>query len=313
MVIRPVVRGLLTFVPGLEGILPVHGTGGTDSARYCYEVWLKHLTLLWESGMRSIPNTLAELGPGDSLGVGLAGVLSGASNYYALDVVRYSNVALNLKILDELVTLFRARTSRPATGWPNYDRYLDKDLFPSHILTPEVLKKSLSEERVSAIRDALLDPQSEKREVRVKYMVPWSDDSVIERQTVDLIISHAVLEHVVDLDSTYRSLHLWLRPGGMMSHQIDFSSHGLTKERNGHWAYPEILWKVIVGKRPFLINRQPCSVHANLINSNGFRVICCLTLRRTDGIRRSQLSSRWKHLSDDDLACSGAFIQAQRE
>jgi len=80
MKITPVVKGLLTLVPGISGILPKPGTGGTNSALYCYEVWLKHLTMLWENGMRFLPNTLAELGPGDSLGVGPAAMLSGINN-----------------------------------------------------------------------------------------------------------------------------------------------------------------------------------------------------------------------------------------
>ena len=122
----PVVKGLLTRVPGMKRILPVRGTGGTNTARYCYGVWLKHLTLLWENGMRSIPNTLAELGPGDSLGIGLSAMLCGVDNYYALDVVRHSNLETNLKILDDLVALLESRAARPAKGWPDIDGYLNE-------------------------------------------------------------------------------------------------------------------------------------------------------------------------------------------
>jgi len=98
-----------------------------------------------------------------------------------------------------------------------------------------------------------------------------------------------------------------------MSQQIDFGSHALSKEWNGYRAYPELLWKIIMGKRPFLINRQPYSVHIDIINNSGFKIICNLKrYSMEDGIQRSQLSAYWKDISDDDLTCSGAFIQAQK-
>jgi hypothetical protein len=311
--IGPLLKGLLTFIPGMVRILPQKGIGGTCSAEYCYEVWLKHLTMLWESGIRAIPDTVAELGPRDSIGTGLAAMLSGANTYYALDVIRYSNTDFNLKIFEQLVELFKARAGRPTEGWPDYDEYLDENLFPSHILTEEVLKEALAEERVEMIRNALVNPDADNGPVTIRQMVPWSSHDVIQRESVDLILSQSVLEHVVDLEDTYRALYLWLKPNGMMSHQIDFTAHRLAKEWNGYRAYSETLWKMIRGKRRFLINRQPCSVHVGLMEKNGFKIVCHLKRYRSDGIPRSRLSSHWASISDDDLACSGTFIQAQKQ
>ena len=46
MRLGPVVRGLLTYVPASNNLLPSKERGGhTDSAAYCYGVWMKHLTL----------------------------------------------------------------------------------------------------------------------------------------------------------------------------------------------------------------------------------------------------------------------------
>src|SRR6202165_1423753 len=97
--LTPAIKGAASYIPGLYKVVSKWrnvGTGGTDTAAYCYEVWLKHLTLLWANGMRTIPDTVAELGPGDSLGTGLAALLSGANRYYALDVVHYANTPRNL-------------------------------------------------------------------------------------------------------------------------------------------------------------------------------------------------------------------------
>jgi methyltransferase family protein len=310
MTIMTAVKGLLTFVPGIQRVLTERGTGGTNSAYYCYGVWLKHLTLLWENGMRSMPNTLAELGPGDSLGVGLAAMLCGVKRYYALDVVSHSNTEINLKIFDELVALLKSRTGRPTKGWPDFDKYLDSNFFPSHILNDGLLKEPLSEKRIEAIRNAIQNPAHHTGEATIKYMVPWSDDKIIENNTVDVILSHSVLEHVVDLEKTYQALYSWLRPKGMMSHQIDFESHGISKEWNGYRMYSELLWKIMMGKRTFLINRQPHSVHRDIIKKNSFTIACDLTSHRKDGIQRSDLSNYWENITDDDLTCSGAFIVA---
>src|SRR4030095_12333669 len=103
MKLKPILKGLLTYIPGLHGTFKKGTTGGTDSARYCYGVWLKHLTLLWANGLQEMPATIVELGPGDSLGTGLAALLTGVKRYYALDVVRFANPERNMMIFEELV------------------------------------------------------------------------------------------------------------------------------------------------------------------------------------------------------------------
>lgn len=159
--IRPFALGALTFVPGLKRLLASRAGGSTSSAAYCYSVWLKHMVMLWQSGMRTRPRSMAELGPGDSLGVGLAAMLCGVDEYYALDVIEYANVERNLNLLNELVELFGRRAPRPDKGWPDYDLYLDTRLFPSHILTDAVLEAALAPDRVAHSRR---DTGPEKRQ-----------------------------------------------------------------------------------------------------------------------------------------------------
>ena len=310
-----IVRGALTFVPGIDKLVPKIGigTGGTNDASYCYGVWLKHLVLLHEQGLRAVPDTVAELGPGDSLGIGLAAMLSGVNHYCALDVVRHANVESNLAIFDQLLRLFIARAARPKKGWPDFDEYLDDRLFPSHILDEATLSRSFAPARLSRIRAALANGGGEDDGISIRYMVPWTDEDVVERDSVDLLFSHSVLEHVVDLESTYHAMRAWLKPGGWMSHQVDFKCHGLSKEWNGFREYPEAVWKLIVGKRPFLLNREPWSVHEGLLEAHGFDVVRVMKQYIRDrGLHRTQLSSRWRDLSDDDLTCSGAFVQARK-
>ena len=65
------------------------------------------------SGLPVCPEIVAELGPGDSLGVAIAAILSGVREYYAFDVVAYAHNDNNLRVLDECLQLFASRADIP--------------------------------------------------------------------------------------------------------------------------------------------------------------------------------------------------------
>lgn len=56
----------------------------------------------------------------------------------------------------------------------------------------------------------------------------------IKPGSVDCVISRAVMEHVDDLDNTYKAISHWRKTGGLVALIVDFSSHGLGNEWNGH-------------------------------------------------------------------------------
>lgn len=311
MNIKPLLKGIATYIPGLYK-LASRGTGGTISARYCYSVWLRHLTMAYKNGLSTQPDAIAELGPGDSLGIGLAALISGANNYYAFDIVEYARNKRNIEIFDELVNLFKKREKIPdETEFPRVKPYLESYEFPNHILTDERLNEALKQDRIESIRNALLNLGSGNRNnIQISYFVPWYDSKVIKEESIDMIYSQAVMEHVDDLAYTYEVLYRWLKPGGFMSHVIDFKSHGTAKEWNGHWAYSDFVWRLIEGKKHYLLNRQPHSAHISLLQKFGFEVVCDMKTKDTSGIERKHLASRFKNMSDDDLITSTAFIQA---
>ena len=118
---RMLVKGMLTWVPGLQrAFFDPSAGGGTDSASYCYNVWIKHLALLWHHGMREMPGTVVELGPGASIGTGVATLLSGAERYVAIDAVPHMRAEANVQVFQELVRMFRERAPRPSAGYPPF-------------------------------------------------------------------------------------------------------------------------------------------------------------------------------------------------
>ena len=311
MKVRTLLGGIASYIPGLYELFS-RGTGGTISARYCYSVWLRHLVMAYKNGLSTQPDIIAELGPGDSIGIGLAALLSGANKYYAFDVVEYASSKRNIEVFNELVDLFKKREKIPdETEFPRVRPLLESYKFTSDILTNERLNKTLKKDRIESIRNALSTLNTkDNNNIQISYFVPWHDSNIIKEESIDMIYSQAVLEHVDNLAYTYKALYRWLKPGGFMSNDIDFTCHGMAKEWNGHWAYSDIIWKIMKGRKPYLINRQPHSSHIDLMRKSGFEIIYDNRTKNTSGIQRKHLVSKFKNISDDDLVTISAFIQA---
>src|SRR5262249_36333386 len=141
------------------------------------------------SSLPTMFETMAELGPGDSLGIGLAALLSGTRRYIALDVLRYADRTINLRIFEELISLFRDRAPVPSETefplvWPQLPSYD----FPANIITSTRLDVALQPKRLELIRLAIENPPASLRNsAPVCYVAPWKP-GMIENDTVDLIL-----------------------------------------------------------------------------------------------------------------------------
>jgi len=299
--------GCMTYVPGLHALLR-RGTGGTNSARYCYSVWLRHLVLNRTLGDFRALKSVAELGPGDSIGIGMSALLSGAERYVALDALPHAKNTTNLGVFDQLVELFRARAPIPDDQeFPGVHPKLNDYSFPADLLTDEVLERSLAPARLQALRQDIAQLSGS-----VKYLPTWYEQTPMLAQSVDLIISQAVLEHVDMLQQTYDAMYRWLAPGGVMSHQIDFKCHETANEWNGHLAYSDFVWGLMRGKLPYFINRRSPSEHLDAASHAGFKSLELKRVIREDGLDRSRLAVGFRNLSELDVKSSGAFLQAIR-
>jgi hypothetical protein len=261
------------------------------------------------NGVTTAFDTVAELGPGDSLGVGLAALISGARTYYGLDVYKYADPGRNLEMFDGLVELFRRREPIPqedASMAPRLDSYG----FPYFAFEEKALEAALEDARIDRLRDNLRD--FEGPDCPVRYIVPWEDPSVIAAGSIDMLLSQAVLELVPSLQSAYRAMYAWLKPGGHMSHQIDFSDPRTSAKWNGNWTHSDFVWSCLRGKRAHWGNREAHSAHIRFLQEAGFQVVCDLTTRNYTGAPKRRIARRFHHLSDDDLTTSEAFILAKR-
>lgn len=274
-----IAKGMLTHVPPLNWLRRKrHKAGWTSYPEYCYRVWHhRHLRALKSHGFNVTGSAIAELGPGDTIGTGLAALLSGAGYYTGIDVVPTPACANLEPMLDALITLHRKE------GLP--------------VFNPGRIKYDLAQ----GIGTSRI----------IRYMTSWEDTGAIAPSSLDLVFSQSALQYV-DLEKVYRAMFRWLRPGGYASHRIDFRSHGLSPYWNGHWAYSEVEWSLACGRREFFLNRAPLSSHLNCARQAGFEVLLCERDPAAPGLAAAQLAAPFKSLAPEDLATCGAFLILRR-
>ena len=290
-----------------------YSTGGTNNSRYCYTIWMRHLVFAYNNGIKNINGTIAELGPGDSLGIGLTALLTGCSKYYAMDVHKYWDIQKNLEIFDELVLLLKSRAAIPGDDeFPRVTPSLRDYTFPAHILTDKIMGDALKEERIAMIRNEIKNLERQEQNTMIRYFIPWNDDRIIEDASVDFIYSQAVLQYVDNLDETFQCIHKWLKPAGVMSHSIDLSSHGITRSWNGHWLFSEKEWKLIHGNNKIILNRAPRSKYLSLIKKYHFEVVDEMRYSKPSLLSVKHFAKQFRELITEDSTIHAIVLQARK-
>lgn len=306
--LETVAKGLISYIPGIMKYSDVtHSIG----AQYCYSTYLAHLNQAHKVGLDPFPRVIAEIGPGTSFGAGLAALLCGSDVYYAIDELPHADLQANLQVMDETIDFLRSRTDptevRGTRG--------TLDHFPDHILTDELLERTLAESRVTKIRQALIRSLTPgvnypEEDIKIVYLCPFTGSALLPEESLDMLMSTVVMQVVEHLPETYSCFAQWLKPGAWMSHFIDFSNYGMTRDWNGHWACSKTLWRMMQGNRPYLHNREPHSSHIRLIRDNGFEIVTDLKTYNHEGIGREKLAPEFEFLKDDDLIISRSLVQA---
>jgi len=298
-----IVKGMLTWIPAVDAWrLRRIRASASDSPRYCYAVWFRHLVTLQKYGFDATKAKVGELGPGESLGVGLAALLCGARSYTGLDVTPFAKKTNLEQIFDDLAQMLVHKEPIPnEVEFPHLFPKLDAYEFP----TPLVLWDGLSD-RSKKIKDEIaLGPNQGEL---VNYHAPWNSLHDVPEASLDLILSQAVLEHVNNLEEAYVAMFKWLKSGGYASHVIDFSSHHLSSRWNGHWSYSDWEWGLVKGRRQILLNRAPLSTHLAYAKRVGFEVVSIKSEEDHNGFDISTLSRQFATLNVEDARTRAAMV-----
>lgn len=302
---KSIYGGLKSYLPKINEF---RGTGGTDNSEYCYSVWLRHLSLADEHCQTNDKNHFLEIGPGDSLGVTFAAYLSGFKKCSAIETVDHVQADSILNIANSLLKYFEG--NKPIPG---------NNVFPT--LSPKIKDHAFKKENFMAVdfldrKTNLLNwcHQFNNKNTPIDYKVAdWTKNPNLFND-VDFILAQSVFQYL-NTKQALTTINSWLKIGGLVSTQIDYSSHGLTKDFNGHWAIPNSIWSIIKGNRPFFINRLTHSETKSIIESCGFKVIY-----EQPDLRRSALSkdsslirpTRYQKLPASDFEISHCHFILQK-
>jgi SAM-dependent methyltransferase len=239
-----------------------------DQSGYLIGVFNKHVS---HSGIGKTLSgkTILEIGPGDSVGTALVAASYGMQTIL-VDAGSYavSDVEFYKKLAGELSSL--------------------------GLRVPDI-------KGVKTLNDILIACDA-------KYMTNGiSELSKIQSDSVDLIFSQAVLEHIpkhefVEMVSECKRI---LSPGGVASHRVDLKDH-LGGSLN-NLRFSEKLWESdFFSKSGFYTNRIRYSQMLDIFRNEGFSVEV-KHIDRWDKlpISRDKLSNEFMYLSDDDLMING--------
>jgi hypothetical protein len=316
MTLRLMLGGLKSYFPALHAAH--RGTPGRSTGAYCYSVWMRHLAIIAQEVPTFRPSMVAQIGPGDSLGVGIAALLCGAAQYVGLDVVERADPRRDVAVLDELVELLEHRAPIPdGRLFPNLLPALSSYNFPNRLFADDGPRRvRLDGEHVESIRAALLDrKQVLYDDIPVGYVAPWGLRT-LDRHSVDLVLSQAALQHIPhdpersELAGAFAAMSRWVKKGGVISHQIDFGFPG-PGAWNQHWRHSDAAWRVVRGNRPFFENRVPCSIYLRLCEEYDFDVVSVKRVE-AEGLPREQVAPRFRVLPEEDFVTASAHIVAVR-
>lgn len=94
----------------------------------------------------------------------------------------------------------------------------------------------------------------------------------LKNESVDIIYSCAVLEHVKDLESCFLEMTRVLKKGGLMNHQVDLRDHVFSQKNLSFLLIPSKIFDFLFGNTDCWVNRSRWSNYKKIFHKNGLKV-----------------------------------------
>jgi len=221
---------------GFWKLLGIFRHGQMDSTEYPAKIFNLHVSRAYPDGLPE-DAVILELGPGDSLASALLGGAHGAAKTFLVDVGAFARRDIGL---------YRSMASQLQ------QRGIDTPDISDAVELCDVLDRC----NAQYLTDGLESLKS------------------IPSQSVDFVWSHSVLEHVryCEFEATLKELKRILKPGGLMSNNIDYQDH-LDYSLN-NLRFSTKLWETpLFASSGFYTNRIPAVRMHKMFRDAGFEVL----------------------------------------
>ena len=232
---------------------------------------------------------VVELGPGQTPDMLYSALVFGASRAVGLDIREY---------LDEKISLV--------------DNYVDTIQWINEgVATGQLPRTCAFDENRFADQNVIPDKYLE-------VMLYDGEHFPLEDESVDIIWSKSVLEHVKDYLDLIKEMRRVLKLGGVMCHIIDLRDH-TTFENGKDWlrflTYGESLWKAMTSNRTTWSNRIRASQWEETLKAAGFHLLYGKTdlLPFHEDFDRQKLVVPFQNLEEKDLRIAWLKVVYQKQ
>ncbi len=214
--------------------------------------------------------TVLEVGPGNSLGIGLLFLAHGARKVYLIDRFKH---------------LF----------WDDRDIAYHQEIIMK-IEESSLPFASSAAEAVSFDRGTIVcNPD------KLEYRFSDSATLPLEASSVDCVFSNAVLEHVHRIKDAIQEFARVTRKGGIGIHEVDLRDHFFQQTPLRLLQYPDWLWNLMAWNRPGYTNRLRFSDYMKHFDDEGFKIGKEIILKKY--VEKIQgVSGRFQKYPPDELA-----------
>lgn len=227
---------------------------------------------------------VVELGCGvhDAVALSVFFYLNGYDKAYAIDIQPLRNPAYSAISL--------------------YDILSNVALFPERYTygdtTPEQILERLKKIDVERFEDGDFESGMQALQNQISYQVCDIADSDISKDSVAVLFSFAVYEHLMDVESANKKIYDALVPGGYAYHFIDIADHRSYSPKPEFNPFTFLTESVA----PKSQNRWRKSEFINSFEQCGFEVVeVASTQMEIPKETRAKLLPKWQAMSDEDI------------